>query len=112
MSGFSVSVKPFPVLPCLGIAAVLLGLFKCQAPQHNAVGLVDVRSVEANDVVHGVSFLGGWEGPGGPGVISRRSGGPPQQSAAAPSGSVLPLAQAEPARWRRSACSRTPGSRT
>jgi hypothetical protein len=52
VSRFSVTVKPFPVLPCLGISAVLLGLFKCQAPQHSSVGPVDVWSVKANDVVH------------------------------------------------------------
>jgi hypothetical protein len=52
VSHFGVTVKPFPVLPCLGISAVLLGLFKCQAPQHSSVGPVDVWSVKANDVVH------------------------------------------------------------
>jgi hypothetical protein len=51
VSRFSVTVKPFPVLPCLGISAVLLGLFKCQAPQHSSVGPVDVWSVETNNVV-------------------------------------------------------------
>lgn len=70
MSGFGVSVKPFPVLPCLGIAAVLLGLFKCQAPQHNAVGLVDVRGVEANDVVHGVIRTRWMDGGGRSPLVS------------------------------------------
>ena len=52
MSLFSVSVEPLAVLAGAGIAAVCLGLLEGQAPLNDAVCLVNVRSVEANDAVH------------------------------------------------------------
>ena len=55
MSHFGVTVKPFPILASLRILAMGLGLLQRQPPQDRAVGLVEMGSVEAGDVVHGVS---------------------------------------------------------
>ncbi len=61
VSNRSVTVKPLPVLAGLRIFAVLLGLLQCQAPQHCAVGLVKMWSVETNNVVGHWYVRTGWD---------------------------------------------------
>ena len=48
----SVPIEPLAILASLGIPAVRLGLLKGQATLDDPVGLLTVRSVEANDTVH------------------------------------------------------------